>query len=356
MDRVEIDEGHLEDNKKCKTSSDEEVATKKPSMKSEVRRDSLDKREGSDCEAEMENHTENDPNVSDEKEDMDCIVKNRDEINQEDEGKDIGCDRVKKSKKGNVLSKKKSKLSQQNSTVSIKLDKSDFSSGSEEENDNQDSSIESSEEDGHKEEMKDKRPRKTSRESAQDSDSSSLPSLEEQDEGESKPQPVKKKRVKKSGDRESSTKEPKEGKEENKTVTRLKRYVALCGVRKNYKKLFEGCKSAKSKISVLKRELEELGVQGQPSIQKCKKARLMREQAQELADLDVSNIITTQGRPKRNVMSALQQLPCTTPALYKRSVNSSSESEDNSHKDRLQKRATDWGNLHGIISDDGDSD
>lgn len=82
----------------------------------------------------------------------------------------------------------------------------------------------------------------------------------------------------------------------------------------------------------------------------------MREQAQELADLDVSNIITTQGRPKRNVMSALQQLPCTTPALYKRSVNSSSESEDNSHKDRLQKRATDWGNLHGIISDDGDSD
>lgn len=35
---------------------------------------------------------------------------------------------------------------------------------------------------------------------------------------------------------------------------------------------------------------------GQPSIQKCKKVRKKREQAQEIAELDVSNIITTHGK------------------------------------------------------------
>lgn len=34
---------------------------------------------------------------------------------------------------------------------------------------------------------------------------------------------------------------------------------------------------------------------GQPSIEKCKKIRKKREQAQELAELDVTNIISTQG-------------------------------------------------------------
>lgn len=34
---------------------------------------------------------------------------------------------------------------------------------------------------------------------------------------------------------------------------------------------------------------------GQPSIKKCKTVRMKREEAQELAELDVSNIIATQG-------------------------------------------------------------
>lgn len=38
-----------------------------------------------------------------------------------------------------------------------------------------------------------------------------------------------------------------------------------------------------------------MSLPGQPSIEKCKKARLKREEAQELAELDLSNIITTQG-------------------------------------------------------------
>lgn len=50
--------------------------------------------------------------------------------------------------------------------------------------------------------------------------------------------------------------------EENKAVSRLKRYIALCGVRRNYKKLLDGCRSVKAKVAVLKKELEELGVEG----------------------------------------------------------------------------------------------
>ena len=49
---------------------------------------------------------------------------------------------------------------------------------------------------------------------------------------------------------------------DNTAVARLKRYIALCGVRRNYKKLLDGCCSIKSKVAVLKRELEELGVKG----------------------------------------------------------------------------------------------
>uniref|UniRef100_A0AAY4CHK9 Uncharacterized protein n=1 Tax=Denticeps clupeoides TaxID=299321 RepID=A0AAY4CHK9_9TELE len=44
-------------------------------------------------------------------------------------------------------------------------------------------------------------------------------------------------------------------------VSRLKRYIALCGARRNYKKLLENCRSVKSMVAVLKKELEDLGVE-----------------------------------------------------------------------------------------------
>lgn len=51
--------------------------------------------------------------------------------------------------------------------------------------------------------------------------------------------------------------------DEDKAVIRLKRYIALCGVRRNYKKLLDGCRSTRAKVAVLKKELEDLGVHGQ---------------------------------------------------------------------------------------------
>uniref|UniRef100_A0A3Q3WTD8 Histone chaperone domain-containing protein n=1 Tax=Mola mola TaxID=94237 RepID=A0A3Q3WTD8_MOLML len=141
---------------------------------------------------------------------------------------------------------------------------------------------------------------------------------------------------------------------DNKAVVRLKRYIALCGVRHNYKKLLDGCRSVRSQVALLKKELEDLGVHGQPSIKKCKMVRMKREEAQELAHLDVSNIIATQGRSKRRGTLAWREQQKPPSPQYTRTLNSGSDSEDNqAHGGR--RKTTDWANLQGIISDDADS-
>uniref|UniRef100_A0A8C7X603 Histone chaperone domain-containing protein n=1 Tax=Oryzias sinensis TaxID=183150 RepID=A0A8C7X603_9TELE len=141
----------------------------------------------------------------------------------------------------------------------------------------------------------------------------------------------------------------------DKAIVKLKRYISLCGVRRNYKKLLEGCKSIRAKVAVLKKELEDLGVKGQPSLEKCKKIRMKREEAQELAELDVGNIIATQGRPKRRGISAREESNESPSPAFQRTLNSSSGSDQENDSPRERKKVSDWANLRGIISDDGDS-
>ncbi|XP_037545503.1 HIRA-interacting protein 3 isoform X2 [Nematolebias whitei] len=184
-----------------------------------------------------------------------------------------------------------------------------------------------------------------------ESDSSSLPSLEEENRSgkeDARDEKKKKKRVK----TDQSTRGPKD---EDKAVIRLKRYIALCGVRRNYKKLLDGCRSTRSKVAVLKKELEDLGVHGNPSIEKCKKIRMKREEDQEVAELDVGNIITTEGRPKRRGTSARQERDPPSSS-YQRTLNSGSDSDRENNTDAGRRKKSDWANLRGIISDDADSD
>lgn len=49
---------------------------------------------------------------------------------------------------------------------------------------------------------------------------------------------------------------------DDKAVVRLKRYITMCGAWRNYKKLLDGCRSVRSQVAVLKKELEDLGVHG----------------------------------------------------------------------------------------------
>ncbi|XP_054891254.1 HIRA-interacting protein 3 isoform X3 [Poeciliopsis prolifica] len=185
-----------------------------------------------------------------------------------------------------------------------------------------------------------------------DSDSSSLPSLDE----DKKSNPVKntnvktKKKTKKTDEKNCCPKD------EDKAVVRLKRYIALCGVRRNYKKLLDGCRSTRSKVAVLKKELEDLGLRGNPSIEKCKKIRLKREEAQELAELDVDNIISTEaGRPRRRGTSAMQ-VHKEPPSSYQRTLNSDSDSDQENNAPKGRRKISEWANLHGIISDDADTE
>ncbi|XP_051244123.1 HIRA-interacting protein 3 isoform X2 [Dicentrarchus labrax] len=183
-----------------------------------------------------------------------------------------------------------------------------------------------------------------------DSDSSSLPSVEDEHHSETEnTQDKKKKKTVKKEERSKSQKD------DNRAILRLKRYIALCGVKKNYKKLLDGCRSVRSKVAVLKKELEDIGVQGNPSIEKCKKVKMKREEDEELVDMDVSNIIVTQGRPKRRA-SAWQEQQDAPSSPYLRTLNSDSDSDQEHDTPRGRRRTTDWANLQGIISDDADSD
>ncbi|XP_007562926.1 HIRA-interacting protein 3 isoform X1 [Poecilia formosa] len=185
-----------------------------------------------------------------------------------------------------------------------------------------------------------------------DSDSSSLPSLDE----EKKSDPEKNKNVKMKKKTKKTDEKNRGPKDEDKAVVRLKRYIALCGVRRNYKKLLDGCRSTRSKVAVLKKELEDLGLRGNPSIEKCKKIRLKREEAQELAELDVHNIISTKaGRPRRRGTSAMQ-VHKEPPSSYQRTLNSDSDSDQENDAPKGRRKISEWANLHGIISDDADTD
>ncbi|XP_061893414.1 HIRA-interacting protein 3 isoform X2 [Entelurus aequoreus] len=194
-----------------------------------------------------------------------------------------------------------------------------------------------------------------------DSDSSSLPSLDDDQEIERQKKQVKSKEDKDQDVRKKTSRKREENggeksqKDNHKAVVRLKRYISLCGERRNYKKLLGDCRSVRSMVAVLKKELEDLGVHGQPSIEKCKKLRRKKDEAKELAELDVNNIIETQGRPKRRGAVARHGQCDPAPSTYQRSLNSGSGSDQENDIQR-GRRKTDWANLQGIISDDADSD
>lgn len=46
-------------------------------------------------------------------------------------------------------------------------------------------------------------------------------------------------------------------------MRRLKRYIRACGAHRNYKKLLGSCRSRKERLSVLRAELEALGMKGE---------------------------------------------------------------------------------------------
>lgn len=66
----------------------------------------------------------------------------------------------------------------------------------------------------------------------------------------------------------------------------------------NYNKLWEGCKSEKAKREKLLEDLEllrERGLDGKPSISKCRILKEKYERRKEVTELSTSNIIQSSG-------------------------------------------------------------
>nr|XP_015092358.1 LOW QUALITY PROTEIN: HIRA-interacting protein 3 [Vicugna pacos] len=148
--------------------------------------------------------------------------------------------------------------------------------------------------------------------------------------------------------------EPKGGKagsgrrgEDHPAVMRLKRYIRACGAHRNYKKLLGSCRSHKERLSVFRAELEALGMKGNPSLEKCRALKEQREEAAEVASLDITNIISSSGRPRRRTAWNPSGEASPPGELYRRTLDSDEE--------RPRPPPPDWSHMRGIISSDGES-
>jgi hypothetical protein len=63
----------------------------------------------------------------------------------------------------------------------------------------------------------------------------------------------------------------------------------------NYQRLFDGIKSSDHKCALLRRILAQKGMQGEPTVAKCKIIRRELQAKRESAELDKSVIITEGG-------------------------------------------------------------
>ncbi|KAM5227363.1 HIRA-interacting protein 3 [Ctenodactylus gundi] len=136
--------------------------------------------------------------------------------------------------------------------------------------------------------------------------------------------------------------------EDHPAVTRLKRYIRACGAYRNYKKLLGSCRSHKERLSVLRAELEALGMKGNPSLEKCRALKEQREEAAEVASLDVANIISSTGRPRRRTAWNPSGEAAPPGKLYRQTLDSEEEQQP-------RQAPPDWSHMRGIISSDGES-
>ncbi|POG71609.1 hypothetical protein GLOIN_2v1604261 [Rhizophagus irregularis DAOM 181602=DAOM 197198] len=89
-----------------------------------------------------------------------------------------------------------------------------------------------------------------------------------------------------------------------KRIKSLKMSINKCGVRKNWSKELADCDTDSKKIKKLKKFLEDLGVKGRPTLEKCKKVKKNRELEAELRAMDVDNIISDDVKESRKARAS----------------------------------------------------
>ncbi|KAJ3023794.1 HIRA-interacting protein 3 [Thoreauomyces humboldtii] len=75
----------------------------------------------------------------------------------------------------------------------------------------------------------------------------------------------------------------------------LKKYVSMCGVKKQWAKEFDGL-DGPTRIKRVKAILTDLGIADRPTKEKCQRVKAKREWKQEVMDLDPSNVVSAKRR------------------------------------------------------------
>ncbi|RIA95099.1 hypothetical protein C1645_506359 [Glomus cerebriforme] len=91
---------------------------------------------------------------------------------------------------------------------------------------------------------------------------------------------------------------------DDKRIKNLKSFITKCGVRKNWTKELADCNTDSSKIHKLKQILMDLGVEGRPTLEKCKKVKMKLELEAELGAMDVDNIISDDVKETRKARAS----------------------------------------------------
>jgi len=124
-------------------------------------------------------------------------------------------------------------------------------------------------------------------------------------------------------------------------IARLQRYLKEAGIRvRNYKILWEGCKNNKDRAQKLLGLLENHGLRGNPTLAKCQKLKKKREKEEEIAGLNLDNIISSEiGRPRRGAFSLYASTP-SQPLKEIKKTNQRNDSKDspetNKHISRVK--------------------
>ena len=84
--------------------------------------------------------------------------------------------------------------------------------------------------------------------------------------------------------------------------------------------------SAVESMAKLREILQEAGVEGEPTLEKCKKAKKKLEVRQDMEGIDTSNIILSSSRPKRSAPA-----PAEAQRVVKRPKHDDDDSEEASN-------------------------
>ncbi|XP_018339093.1 PREDICTED: HIRA-interacting protein 3-like isoform X2 [Trachymyrmex septentrionalis] len=106
----------------------------------------------------------------------------------------------------------------------------------------------------------------------------------------------------------------------DKQIQRLKKYLKVAGVKvQSYNRIWADCRNNVAKVNRLKELLKKNGVNGKPSLEKCKRVREKNEKMKEVSELDMSNIIS-EGRitrARRSMDTTVKKTLSDTPPRYR---------------------------------------